>query len=48
MKYKKWSLAEKLEILASCDEISTVKFCHKYIVSTCTLHSWKKKLSVNR
>ena len=43
MKYKKWSLAEKLEILASCDEIGTVESCRKYSVSTGTLYSWKKK-----
>ena len=43
MKYKKWSLVEKLEILASCEEIRTVESCRKYSVSTGTLYSWKKK-----
>ena len=43
MKYKKWSLAEKLEILASCDQMGTVETCRKYSVSTGTLYSWKKK-----
>lgn len=43
MKYKKWSLAEKLEILASCEEIGAVASCRKYSVSTGTLYSWKKK-----
>ena len=43
MKYKKWSLAEKLEILVSCDEIGTVESCRKYSISSGTLYSWKKK-----
>ena len=43
MKYKKWNLAEKLEILASCEEIGVVETCRKYSVSKGTLYSWKKK-----
>lgn len=43
MKYKKWKLAEKLEILASCEAIGVVETCRKYGVSTGTLYSWKKK-----
>jgi putative transposase len=43
MKYKKWSFQEKLEILASCDELGMVETCRKYSLSTGTLYSWKKK-----
>ena len=43
MKYKKWSLAEKLEILASSEELGIVETCRKYSVSSGTLYSWKKK-----
>lgn len=43
MKYKKWSLEEKLEILASSEEIGAVETCRKYSLSTGTLYSWKKK-----
>ena len=43
MKYKKWSLQEKLEILASCEELGTVETCRKYSLSTGTLYNWKKK-----
>ena len=43
MKYKKWSLSEKLEILASSEELGAVETCRKYNVSTGTLYSWKKK-----
>ena len=43
MKYKKWSLAEKLEILASSEEKGIVETCRNYSVSTGTLYSWKKK-----
>ena len=43
MKYKKWSLAEKLEILSFSEEIGIVETCRKYGVSTGTLYSWKKK-----
>ena len=43
MKYKKWTLEEKLEILSSSEEIGTVEACRKYGVSTGTFYSWKKK-----
>ena len=43
MKYKKWSLEEKLTILASSEEIGTVETFRKYGVSTGTFYSWKKK-----
>ncbi len=43
MKYKKWSLPEKLEILASSEAIEIVETCRKYSLSTGTLYSWKKK-----
>ena len=34
MKYKKWTLAENLEILSSGDAIGVVESCRKYGVST--------------
>ena len=43
MKYKKWSLDQKLEILSSSEEIGIVEACRKYGVSTGTFYSWKKK-----
>ena len=43
MKYKKWSLTEKLEILCSSEKIGIVETCRKYSVSTGTFYSWKKK-----
>jgi putative transposase len=43
MKYKKWSLEEKLEILSSSEEQGIVEACRKYKVSTGTFYSWKKK-----
>jgi putative transposase len=43
MKYKKWSLEQKLEILSYSDEIGVVDACLKYGVSTGTFYSWKKK-----
>lgn len=43
MKYKKWSLSEKLEILTKSEEIGIVETCRKYSVSTGTFYSWKKK-----
>lgn len=43
MKYKKWSLDEKLEILSSSEEIGIVETCRKYGVSTGTFYSWRKK-----
>jgi len=38
MKYKRWSLLEKLEILASSEEIGVVETCRKYSVSTGTFY----------
>jgi len=43
MKYKKWSLEQKLEILSVSEEIGIVETCRKYSVSTGTFYSWKKK-----
>lgn len=43
MKYKKWSLKEKLEILSSVEEIGVVSICRKYSLSTGTFYSWKRK-----
>jgi len=43
MKYKKWSLEEKLNILASSEEIGVVESCRKYGVSSGTFYTWKKK-----
>ncbi|GHA52176.1 transposase [Salinimicrobium marinum] len=43
MKYKRWSLSEKLEILASAEEIGVVETCRKFNVSTGTFYNWKKK-----
>lgn len=43
MKYKKWSLTEKLEILSSAEEIGVVSACRKYSLSTGTFYSWKRK-----
>ncbi len=43
MKYKKWTLNQKLEILSSSEEIGIVESCRKYGVSTGTFYSWKKK-----
>lgn len=43
MKYKKWTLEQKLEILASSEAIGVVETCRKYSVSTGTFYSWKKK-----
>jgi putative transposase len=43
MKYRKWSLEEKLEILSSSEELGIVEACRKYSVSTGTFYSWRKK-----
>jgi len=43
MKYKKWSLEEKLEILACSEKLGVVGACRKYSVSTGTFYNWKKK-----
>lgn len=43
MKYKKWTLEKKLEILSASEELGVVEACRKYSVSTGTLYNWKKK-----
>lgn len=43
MKYKKWSLEKKLEILSVSEDMGVVETCRKYSVSTGTFYSWKKK-----
>lgn len=43
MKYKKWFLEQKLEILSVSEEIGIIETCRKYSVSTGTFYSWKKK-----
>lgn len=43
MKYKKWTLEEKLEILSISEEIGVVETCRKYSVSSGTFYSWKNK-----
>jgi|TARA_B110000908_G_C10168656_1_gene409705 putative transposase len=43
MKYKKWSLKQKLEILSVSEDIGCVEACRKYSLSTGTFYSWKKK-----
>ncbi len=43
MKYKKWTLEEKLEILRLSEEIGIVEACRQRKVSTGTFYSWKKK-----
>ena len=43
MKYKKWTLTEKLEILTYSEEFGIVETCRKYSVSTATFYRWKKK-----
>ena len=41
MKYRKWSLGQKLEILSVSEEIGVVETCRKYGDSTGTFYSWK-------
>ena len=43
MKYKKWSLIEKLEILSTGQQIGVVSACRKLGISTATFYSWRKK-----
>jgi len=43
MKYKKWTLDEKLEIIRSSEDIGVVETCRKYGVSTGSFYSWKKR-----
>jgi putative transposase len=46
MKYKRWTLKQKLEILSASEEIGIVEACRKYNVSTGTFYSWKKKFEL--
>jgi putative transposase len=48
MKYKKWSLEEKLEILSFSEETGVVDACRKYGVSTGVLFTVGRKSSSNR
>ena len=43
MKYKKWSLEEKLEILSFLEENGIVSTCRKFSFSKGSFYSWKKK-----
>ena len=43
MKYKKWELSQKLEILSESEDLGIVETCRKHGVSTGTFYSWKKK-----
>jgi putative transposase len=43
MKYRKWTLEEKLEVLSSSEELGIVETCRKYSVSTGTFYNWRKK-----
>lgn len=47
MKYKRWTLEQKLEILSKSEEDGIVETCRKYSVSTGTFYSWKKKFDRN-
>jgi putative transposase len=42
MKYRKWSLEEKLEILSSSEELDIVEACRKYGFSTGTFYRTHK------
>ncbi len=43
MKYKRWSLKEKLEILEQAKELGVVETCRKFSVSTGNYYNWRKK-----
>ena len=43
MKYKKWTLVQKLEILAFSEDNGIVEACRKFGLSTASLYNWKKK-----
>ncbi|MDM1391155.1 transposase [Myroides marinus] len=43
MKYKKWSLSDKLSILQEAEENGAIETCRKHSLSTGTFYSWKKK-----
>ncbi|PKG44269.1 transposase [Psychroflexus sp. MES1-P1E] len=46
MKYKKWTLEQKLEILSVSEEIRIVEVRRKYSLSTGTFYSWKNKFEL--
>ncbi len=43
MKYKKWSLSQKLTILQEALENGVIETCRKHNLSTGTYYLWKKK-----
>lgn len=43
MKYKKWSLSEKLIILNEAQQNGAIETCRKHSLSTGTYYLWKKK-----
>jgi len=43
MKYKKWSLEEKLSILKEAEEKGIVEVCRSKGVSSGTYYNWRKK-----
>ncbi len=45
MKYKKWTLDQKLEILSSAEEIGIVESCRKYGVSTGTFTVGRRSMN---
>jgi putative transposase len=47
MKHKRWSVKEKLEILAASEEHGIVETCRKYGVSTGSHYAWKKKFDTH-
>ena len=43
MKYKKWTLEKKLEVLSASKKVRIVKVCCKYSMCTDTFYNWKKR-----
>lgn len=43
MKYKRWTVAQKLEILSRSEQMGVVEACREYGVSTAAFYNWKKK-----
>lgn len=43
MKYKRWNLKEKLEILEQAKEFGVIETCRKFSVSTGNYYNWRKK-----
>ena len=43
MKYNKWSLKEKLEIIEQVKEFGVIETCRKFSVSTGNYYNWRKK-----